>query len=717
MGKALLVGGFSDGTGTFGGANGPGYTMTLGDIGGYVSEGNAQHIMRAAGVLSNLGTSVDNRGTARSVQVRKNGANGNLIVSLTDTTQQVVYDNTHSDTFASGDLYCTVTNWANGPFTQPFECAVWQSTSGHQVPVATSAYIPTSGITTGYQSLVGAGGNVTAGGNTQGGTEANNQARMRTAGTVRNLQFHVAQAKTSGTAQVCTVRKNGSATSLTVTGPNNSTGIFEDTTHSDTFADGDLMSVQVANQNFLQSSFSWVSATIDYAAAENEVGAQIFASLSFNASDRFFPIGGVVTPITTEALNKLKHQFGGSCRRLRAFMISNSFSSTLTIKLRKNGADGNQTVSITSGSTGWFEDTTNTDSFSASDDINYVMRGGSAGGGASMSNVLITEQATGFAFTATNLTVGSPVFGTPAYSRNGYDFIASFPPHNPEIGTPDFTQKHVLSAVGFSVGRPFIQIPGLTGFNALSLTIGSPEFGTPTLTHPWGKYDPIPTLSQQVKEAEDLLDRVLDALLMTVPNRVGGGRPAWDFRRQVGDIRRDGQRLIVDGTLGAAFTEVFTSATAAGATLESFEKLRRKVIAETPKYVPAQATAHLATYATLAQMTAITAKSSYVSRDQALAALNRISQAFEPAEEDAADESDPAIYRALVTARAAAVRDLAERGRQLPRVIKFKFAGPMPALWIANRIYGDGGRADQLREENRWIHPAFAPEDGVCLSR
>jgi len=57
----------------------------------------------------------------------------------------------------------------------------------------------------------------------------------------------------------------------------------------------------------------------------------------------------------------------------------NDASSTTSANTRVNGANGNQSVSIGSGTTGDFEDTINTDSLSANDEINYqVVRG--AGG-------------------------------------------------------------------------------------------------------------------------------------------------------------------------------------------------------------------------------------------------------------------------------------------------------------------------------------------------
>jgi hypothetical protein len=46
----------------------------------------------------------------------------------------------------------------------------------------------------------------------------------------------------------------------------------------------------------------------------------------------------------------------------------------VTIRSGKNGSDGNQSVAINTG-TGWFMDSTNTDSVAAGDDLYYSMTG------------------------------------------------------------------------------------------------------------------------------------------------------------------------------------------------------------------------------------------------------------------------------------------------------------------------------------------------------
>jgi prophage DNA circulation protein len=40
----------------------------------------------------------------------------------------------------------------------------------------------------------------------------------------------------------------------------------------------------------------------------------------------------------------------------------------------------------------------------------------------------------------------------------------------------------------------------------------------------------------------------------------------------------------------------------------------------------------------------------------------------------------------------------------------------MPSVALAHRLYADASRADELRNENKIVHPAFCLRDGRALS-
>jgi prophage DNA circulation protein len=77
------------------------------------------------------------------------------------------------------------------------------------------------------------------------------------------------------------------------------------------------------------------------------------------------------------------------------------------------------------------------------------------------------------------------------------------------------------------------------------------------------------------------------------------------------------------------------------------------------------------------------------------------------------DQSD---YKAIVSLRAAIVNHLVATARPLPSLLSYWFGTPLPSLVISQRLYGDASRYDEIREENKVIHPAFCPQSGVALS-
>ena len=106
----------------------------------------------------------------------------------------------------------------------------------------------------------------------------------------------------------------------------------------------------------------------------------------------------------------------------------------------------------------------------------------------------------------------------------------------------------------------------------------------------------------------------------------------------------------------------------------------------------------------------------FTSRDDVTFVRDEINAAFDPAEESAADEMAVVVYRKLVALHAAVTFYLADTARPLPQMLQFQFAAIRPTLIQSYRLYADASRADELRDENKVVHPAFAPRQGRALS-
>ena len=101
---------------------------------------------------------------------------------------------------------------------------------------------------------------------------------------------------------------------------------------------------------------------------------------SITASSTRYPcLGtGYVGQTTTEAERTHTARVAATYSRLTVTVIANDRGAS-TVGFRKNGANGNQTVSIGASATGVFQDLTNADSVVDGDEINYVHTTGAGG--------------------------------------------------------------------------------------------------------------------------------------------------------------------------------------------------------------------------------------------------------------------------------------------------------------------------------------------------
>jgi len=105
------------------------------------------------------------------------------------------------------------------------------------------------------------------------------------------------------------------------------------------------------------------------------------------------------------------------------------------------------------------------------------------------------------------------------------------------------------------------------------------------------------------------------------------------------------------------------------------------------------------------------------SYDDATTVLENVTALFDAEILTAGDAGDDASYTALRTLRSSVVNDLQTRGGNLSPLVTMTFAGSLPALALAHRIYDDATRADQLIRQVEPIHPLFMPASFTALSK
>lgn len=218
---------------------------------------------------------------------------------------------------------------------------------------------------------------------TQFGTnsEAISQTILRSAGTLSNMSIRITANTVAGNS-IFTCRKNTAAGNQTVTVGSSATGIFTDSTHTDTIAAGDKVCVQsvpgATTNTFTVSVISFLfGATTNTVSRLNTSNSNAWSSSGVLF---FTPVGDNTNSggTATESQVKVRQRKAGTMQNGEINISANANTAASTMLSRKNGANGNLSVSITGSTTGFFEDTTHSDTIAAGDDYNWTWTSGAS---------------------------------------------------------------------------------------------------------------------------------------------------------------------------------------------------------------------------------------------------------------------------------------------------------------------------------------------------
>jgi len=99
-----------------------------------------------------------------------------------------------------------------------------------------------------------------------------------------------------------------------------------------------------------------------------------------SATTRYAALGGVLNPETAENVTQMYISKPGVFKNLRLFVSSNTLNGATTVNARKNGANTAVTLTITTGTTGWVADNTNSFDVTDGDLVNLqVVTAGTTG--------------------------------------------------------------------------------------------------------------------------------------------------------------------------------------------------------------------------------------------------------------------------------------------------------------------------------------------------
>jgi hypothetical protein len=212
---------------------------------------------------------------------------------------------------------------------------------------------------------------------------------------------------------------------------------------------------------------------------------------------------------------------------------------------------------------------------------------------------------------------------------------------------------------------------------------------------------------QALNEAVTIGNGIVNNLLATLPSAASNSTSGTNFVTAVGDLLADMASEIATGQFWADLSNIFELSRKSGVTYASMDSVRMAAEGLSPLGNAGQAIQDYAIQLSLVELSQILAATSFVSRDAIDASLTAINAAFLGAIDTAANNFDWSSYQALISLRGAVAVDLSSREQTLPRIVFYNFPRSHPALYLSQRIYGDGSRAVELAAENNSSNPLF----------
>ena len=355
------------------------YLPICGGSNGETVEARTQVTWRTAGVFSDMKVNISSNtvDATSTYALRKNGANGNCLVSVTPSGTGIFEDTTNTDTASTGDEfnYLCTPNGAAGDITG-YAISISFAASSGTVQRLMCAVLTNSTVATNFAPIEGRGEATQA-------TEVDVQFLFRTSGTLRNGFVYIVSNSKSTTSTFVT-RKDGADGNITMSVLTTATGVFEDTVNTDTVTAGEKWNWSCATGSILNTiSTRVLSAEFSTTDSSCELitGNASATGFEFNASSTSFLVPGtqIRSDITTESYSQLKAPYAFSASNLSIFIVTNAGTSAGTFDLRVNGSSSLLTIPITALTTGWFENTSTTVAIAQDDLYSFRLVTGAVG--------------------------------------------------------------------------------------------------------------------------------------------------------------------------------------------------------------------------------------------------------------------------------------------------------------------------------------------------
>jgi hypothetical protein len=314
-------------------------------------------------------------------------------------------------------------------------------------------------------------------------------------------------------------------------------------------------------------------------------------------------------------------------------------------------------------------------------------------------------------FVASAYSLGSPSFARPILGQRVYLRANAMSLAPLAFSKPHLALRYSFLAAAYSTGSPSFATVNLGSIFPVmvdSYSLSSLSFGYPRLQWWIDPTRPVmpPSYLTQVEEAAEVLKQLMNYVLMSIPP---GITPATNNVRRLASTVRDHAAEYIRGTtLGTQLSQVFLAADVAGATFGGIDAARLYLMNQAAsKSIFTQIVYRSALVMVMALESNIVARMTFTNQEQCQNMVMYMRQAFEDARALGIDEVDALVYQTLTALGGAIMNHLGRTELKLPRYVTWRSVMPMPSLYLAQRIYADGSRSDEIEAENRIVHPAF----------
>jgi hypothetical protein len=322
---------------------------------------------------------------------------------------------------------------------------------------------------------------------------------------------------------------------------------------------------------------------------------------------------------------------------------------------------------------------------------------------------------------AITYSLGSPDFSVPGFNAGVHRLFTNSMSLSPlDFAKPVYIPHYPFIGAGFDISGLAFTSPSLNQVQHVAAvneySLGKLSFGYPRLTQIIVVTDYPPTYFTQVESTSNMLRDYLNLLLASIP--IDADKDAVDNARVLINTLRSNAEVAIRGiTLGSDLEDIHNAVYDADATYSGVEAARQFLMQQTGSnsLFTQMALGSMLTMC-LALESSIIVTMKFTTRDEAQNMVLHVRDMFDAAKDLGIDEASISVYQTLNAMGGAVVNHLALAELQLPRVIEYQTQMPMPSLYLANRIYQDASRADEITEANGVIHPAFCPVNLRVLS-